>query len=68
MPGGRDIDGQTRAGSGRADGKSASQTAYWLELLVAAGTVSAVKLEPLRKEADERTAISVTILKLSKGL
>jgi hypothetical protein len=55
-------------GSERVDGKSTSQSAYWLELLVAAGIVSVAKLEPLRKEADELTAIFVTILKRSKGL
>jgi hypothetical protein len=55
-------------GSGRADGKSTSQSAYWLELLVAAGIVPAAKAQPLRKEADELTAIFVTILKRSKGL
>ena len=67
VPGGRDIDGNPH-GSGRADGKSTSQSAYWLELLVVAGIVPAAKLEQLRKEADELTAIFVTILKRSKGL
>ena len=32
--GNRDIDGRIREGSGRAAGESASQSAYWLELLV----------------------------------
>jgi four helix bundle protein len=48
--------------------REVEESAYWLELLAAAGTVSAAKLEPLRKEADELTAIFVTILKLLKGL
>jgi len=43
------------------------ETAYWLELLVEAEIVSAKKLEALRKEADELTAIFVTILKRSKS-
>jgi hypothetical protein len=62
MPGGRDIDGQTRAGHGRADGKAA----YWLELLVESGLVSTEELQPLRGECDQLTAIFVTILKRSK--
>ncbi len=64
--GSRDIDGQTRAGSGRAAGRAANQTAYWLELLVDADIVSAAKLEPLRKECDELTAIFVTIVKRAR--
>jgi four helix bundle protein len=43
------------------------ETAYWLELLVDAGIVDATKLEPLRHEIDELTAIFVTIVKHSKG-
>ena len=42
------------------------ETAYWLELLVEGKIVTASKLEPLRKETDELTAIFVTILKRSK--
>jgi four helix bundle protein len=42
------------------------ETAYWLELLVDAGIVSSDKLQPLRQECDELTAIFVTILKRSK--
>ena len=42
------------------------ETAYWLELLVASGIVSADKLAPLRQECDELTAIFVTILKRAK--
>jgi four helix bundle protein len=48
--------------------REVEESAYWLELLVAAGIVPAAKLEQLRKEADELTAIFVTILKRSKGL
>jgi four helix bundle protein len=43
------------------------ETAYWLELLVEAQIVSEGKLDALRKEADELTAIFVTILKTSKS-
>jgi len=42
------------------------ETAYWLELLVEGKIGAASKLEPLRKETDELTAIFVTILKRSK--
>ncbi len=42
------------------------ETAYWLELLVDGKIITASKLEPLRKETDELTAIFVTILKRSK--
>ena len=42
------------------------ESAYWLELLVESGMVSAEKLAPLRQECDELTAIFVTILKRAK--
>jgi four helix bundle protein len=42
------------------------ETAYWLELLVEGEIVTASTLELLRREADELTAIFVTILKRSK--
>lgn len=42
------------------------ETAYWLELLVAAKIVTDEKLSALRQECDELTAIFVTILKHSK--
>ena len=42
------------------------ETAYWLELLVDGQIVSATKLNPLRQETNELTAIFVTILKRSK--
>ncbi len=38
------------------------ETAYWLELLAESGIMSAEKLEDLRKETDELTAIFVTIV------
>ena len=42
------------------------ESAYWLELLVESGVVSAEKLAPLRQECDELIAIFVTILKRAK--
>ena len=42
------------------------ETAYWFELLVEAGIVSAAKLAPLRQETDELIAIFVTIVKKAK--
>ena len=42
------------------------ETAYWLELLVDTQIVASEKLQPLREECDELTAIFVTILKRSK--
>ena len=39
------------------------ETAYWLELLSASDIVPAKKLQPLQKEADELTAILVSIAK-----
>ena len=42
------------------------ETAYWLELLVDGGVVTAAKLAPLRQECNELIAIFVTILKHSK--
>jgi hypothetical protein len=66
VPGGRDIDGQIRAGSGRADRRAANQTAYWLELLVDGKIVAPEKLSSLRQECSELIAIFVTILKRSK--
>lgn len=38
------------------------ETAYWLELLAEANIVPTEKLEDLRKETDELTAIFVTIV------
>ena len=42
------------------------ETAYWLDLLVESGIVAAGRLDPLRRECDELTAIFVTILKRAK--
>ena len=42
------------------------ESAYWLELLMESGVVSAEKLAPLRRECEELTAIFVTILKRAK--
>jgi hypothetical protein len=64
--GNRDIDGQTHEVVARAAGKAASQSAYWLELLLESGVVSVEKLAPLRQECEELTAIFVTILKRAK--
>ena len=41
-------------GSGGAARVAASQSAYWLELLVESGVVSVEKLAPLRQEWSER--------------
>ncbi len=43
------------------------ETAYWLELLKDSGMFSTEKLNPLLKEADELTAIFVTIVKKVKS-
>jgi hypothetical protein len=66
VPGGRDIDGQIRVGSGRAARQAANQTAYWLELLVDGKIVAPEKLSSLRQECNELIAIFVTIIKRSK--
>jgi four helix bundle protein len=42
------------------------ETAYWLELRVVAAIVPDAKLQPLRNECSELTAIFVTILKRAK--
>ena len=42
------------------------ESAYWLELLVDGGLVPPDKLQPLRKECDELTAIFVTIVKQAR--
>ena len=53
--GNRDIGGPRD--SGRAAGEAASQSAYWLELLVGSGVVSTEKLAPLRQEWSQREAV-----------
>ncbi len=47
--------------------REVEETAYWLELLVAADIVAPSQLASLREEADELIAIFVTILKRAKG-
>lgn len=42
------------------------ETAYWLELLVDGKIIASPKLDLLRRETEELTAIFVTILKRSK--
>ena len=42
------------------------ESAYWLELLVDSGVVPSEKLQPLRDECDELTAIFVTIIKRAR--
>ena len=42
------------------------ESAYWLDLLMESGVVSAEKLAPLRQECEELTAIFVTVLKRAK--
>ncbi len=42
------------------------ESAYWLELLVKGEIMAQAKLQPLRTECDELTAIFVTILKREK--
>jgi len=42
------------------------ESAYWLELLVDGEIVPAAKLQPLRSECNELTAIFVTIIKRAR--
>ena len=42
------------------------ESAYWLELLVEGGIMPSDKLQPLRNECDELTAIFVTIVKQAR--
>lgn len=43
------------------------ETAYWFELLVDSGTVESKRLEPLRQECDELTALFVSIIKSKRA-
>ena len=43
------------------------ETAYWIELLIDSGIVTAARLADLRTECDELIAIFVTILKRAKS-
>jgi four helix bundle protein len=47
--------------------KELDETAYWLELLVDSGVVSAHKLSALQQETGELTAIFTTISKKSQA-
>ena len=42
------------------------ESAYWLELLVDGGVMPLDKLQPLRSECDELTAIFITIIKKAR--
>jgi len=46
--------------------KEIEETTYWFELLCESGMVPSEKLVELQKEADELTAIFVTIIKKRK--
>jgi four helix bundle protein len=46
--------------------KELEETQYWLELLMESGCVSPPRLEPLRQEASELTAIIVTSIRSAK--
>jgi four helix bundle protein len=43
------------------------ETAYWLELLAESETIELSRLTPLSQEADELTAILVTLIKNAKN-
>ncbi len=43
------------------------ESAYWLELLADSDLVSSEKLQPLRDECDQLTAIFVTIIKRARA-
>jgi four helix bundle protein len=47
--------------------EEADESVYWMELLIEAGIVTAEKLEPLMKEANELLAIMVASLKTAKA-
>ena len=46
--------------------EEADETIYWMELLVEAGLVQALELEPLQKEADELVAITVASINTAR--
>jgi four helix bundle protein len=48
--------------------KEAEETAYWLELLVEADIVSAVRLHELQNETNQLIAIFVASIKRTKGI
>jgi len=43
------------------------EAAYWLELIAEAGIAPTTHLAPLRQEAEELTAMMVTVTKTAKG-
>ena len=43
------------------------ETVYWLELLEESGIFAADRLKPLREEAEELTAVLVTVVKHAKA-
>lgn len=47
--------------------KELDESCYWLDLLAGAGIVSSARLEPLLDEANQLTAIFVTIIKKAKS-
>ena len=47
--------------------KELDETAYWLELLVESGIISAAKMKGLYQECDELIAILTTISKKTKA-
>ena len=47
--------------------READETQYWLELLRQSGLIKESRLEPLRKEAKELTAIFTAIAKTAKS-
>ena len=46
--------------------EEADETAFWLEMIVDSGLLTAAQLKPLLKEADELTAIFVSSLKTAR--
>ena len=46
--------------------EEADETLYWMELLLEDGIVEASLLEPLRKEADEILAMTVSSIKTAR--
>jgi four helix bundle protein len=48
--------------------EEADESIFWLELIEDTGLVSAERLRPLLKEAEELTAIFVTSLRAAKGV
>jgi len=47
--------------------EEADESLFWLEMLIESGMVASAKIEPLRKEADELTAIMVASRKTASS-